>query len=317
MKRLLQSYLPFPVIHLYKTYKYNLSTVVERQPSSLLQNLVTTTNKLISNRKKILFYPDFPSLSSVIYQICLFLGYDITNSPEETFAVCIKWKDATFSRSDHILSRLSAQNVSIININCEDISKSSVDKVFHTVFGYSVSVNPLTYTGKCVVKSNLNYQHDGKIISCPISTIKSGVVYNKLIDNEVEGCMVLDYRVPVFKHVIPFVYLKQRSLEDRFGGGLNNLISVRLASVHNVFSEEEIRKILCFSQKIGLEYGELDVLRDRTDKRLYIVDANNTPSCNLLFDPLKLPPDKRFLSPNDRLIALQKLAQSFKEALSS
>ena len=29
---------------------------------------------------------------------------------------------------------------------------------------------------------------------------------------------------------------------------------------------------------MGIDYGELDILRDNNDGRIYIVDANNTPS---------------------------------------
>lgn len=317
--KLLRENLPFPILHLYRIYTCNLSTVVERQPLNLLQNQLTTTKKLITNTKTILFYPELPSLSFAIYHICLFLGYKVTNNPAETFDICIKWKDATFSPKDGVLSRLSAQNINVVNINCEDISKSYVDKVFHSVFGYSIAIAPLTYNGKCVMKSDLNGQHDGKIISCPIDTIEPGVVYNKLIDNEVEDGTVLHYRVPIFKHVIPLVYLKRLPLEHRFGTSSAHLVSSGLAEVDDVFSKEEIGKILCFCQKMGLDYGELDVLRDRNNQQLYIVDVNNTPSATMISNPLKRSLDKpeRFLSANDRLIALQKLAHTFQEVLLS
>lgn len=316
--KLLKTYIPFPVLHLYRTYKYNLSTVIDRQLANLFQNQVVTTKKLITNRKTILFYPEFPT-SGAIYYICLFLGYNVTNNPNAAFDLCIKWQDATFSPKDRVLSRLSAQNQnpSVVNINCENISKSHVNEVFHSVFGYSITIEPLTYTGKCVMKSDLNGQHDGKIISCPIETIEPGIVYNKLIDNEVENNKVLLLRVPIFKQIIPFVYLKCFPIEHRFGRSFAHLNSAWLADVCDVFSEAEINNILCFCQKLGLDYGELDILRDKIDGRLYIVDANNTPSATMIYNPLDLPLDKQncFLSPRDRLIALQKLAHAFQAAL--
>ena len=146
MKKRLKRYL-FPAIHLYRTYKYNLYAEEKRRPSNLIRNLITTTQKLTGNRKTILFYPDFPSSGSMISQILYFLGYAVTNNPDHKFDFAIKWKDATFSPRDYSLCRLAAQNISIVNINCEDISKTYVDKVFHSVFGYSVTVDPLTYTG--------------------------------------------------------------------------------------------------------------------------------------------------------------------------
>jgi hypothetical protein len=53
---------------------------------------------------------------------------------------------------------------------------------------------------------------------------------------------------------------------------------VRLCPVEEALSAEEIRNIRKFARSIGLDYGELDVLRDRDDGRTYIVDANKTPT---------------------------------------
>jgi hypothetical protein len=291
---------------------------VEYTPLSILENIASTTKKLIDNRKKILFYPDSIQLSpnAIIYQLCLFLGYDITNSPKEQVDICIKWKDSTFSSKDQILPDLSNQGIRIINIDCEDISKSRVHEVFYAVFGYNLDVDPLTYSGLCVVKSNLNSQHYAEIILCPSSEINPNTAYCKLINNEVEDGVVLHYRVPVFKHLIPFVYVKRMPLERRFGG-FSDLISVQIVPAEEVFSEDEIHKILRFCKKMNLDYGELDVLRDKTDGHLYIVDANNTPCSKLLTDLRRFPPDRRVLSPTDRLAALEKLAQAFQEGLLS
>jgi hypothetical protein len=44
-----------------------------------------------------------------------------------------------------------------------------------------------------------------------------------------------------------------------------------------ILSREEISKIGEFCNKMQLDYGELDVLRCRDTKRIYIVDVNNTP----------------------------------------
>lgn len=326
VKQFIHKYLPSLVdwyrygFNLYMTYQYNLSTVGKQQPLGFVSNLATTTRKLSKDRKTILFYPDFPYFKATLYQICLFLGYDVTNHPKRRFDVAIKWKRyATFAPNDSILSNLAAQNSNVVNINCEDVSKSYIDTIFHTVFGYSITVDPLTYTGKCVVKSNLNAQHDGKIISCPISKTEPDVVYQKLVETTVEDGKVLDMRVPIFKDRIPLVYVylkKNLTAEQRFHG-YTSLISVQLVEAHDVFAEEEIHKIISFCQRIGLDYGELDVLRDQTDQRIYIVDANNTPTSRLLFEPLILPPETCILSPKDRHIAIQKMAHAFEEKLLS
>lgn len=318
MKRLLQKHLPLSIRHIYKIYKYNFSTINEYTPLNVLQNIASTTRKLVHNRKKILFYPDGIESNPrvIIYQLCLFLGYAITNNPKEQVDICIKWKDATFSPKDQVLLNLSKRGTPVINIDCEDISKSRVHQVFYSVFGYSADVDPLTHQGNCVVKSDLNSQHYAEVISCPRSTVIPNVVYCKLINNEIEDGVVLHYRVPIFKHLIPLVYVKRMPLDDRFGG-FSDLISVQLVSAEEVFSKVEIHKILSFCHEMNLDYGELDVLRDQDDGQLYIVDANHTPCSKLLTDLRRFPPDRRVLSPSDRLTTLEKLAKAFNEALLS
>lgn len=276
-KKALREGLPTKIVKLYDrwkynyfnwsgTYKYNLSTLEKKKLIQTISNIVTTTKKLVTNRKIILFYPDFPYKKAALYQICNLSGYEVTDNPERKFDLAVKWERyATFFENDRVLSELSQQNKNIINFHCRDVSKNYTNQVFERVFGYSLGVNPLTYTGKCVAKSNLNAQHDGKIIDCPISQVKSGVTYQKLIDNEVEKNAVLDYRVPIFKNEIPLVYIylkKNQNSTQRFFG-YPSLISVELADPEIVFSQDEIKKILDFCQKIGLDYGELDILRDR------------------------------------------------------
>ena len=328
-KKALRGYLPHSAVNLYdrwkynyfnftRTYEYNLSTLVEQKPKDITGNLLTTTKKLVTQKKRILFYPNFPYKKATLYQICLLLGYDVTNDPQRRFDLAIKWQRyATFFENDPVLSELFLQNNNIINFNCQDVSKECTNKIFKQVFGYSLAVDPLNYTGKCVAKSNLNAQHDGRIIDCPTNKIESGVVYQKLVDNEVENKAVLDYRVPIFKQEIPLVYKylkKNQTTEQRFYG-YPSLISVELAETEEIFSQDEINKIIDFCQNLGLDYGELDILRDKQDQRIYIVDANNTPSSRLLFEPVEMPYQKCILSYEQRQIVLQKFARAFQSQL--
>src|SRR5258708_7256431 len=62
-------------------------------------------------------------------------------------------------------------------------------------------------------------------------------------------------------------------------------------------------KIIMFCKEIGLDLGELDILRDKDDGRLYIVDANTTPG-NLA----------RCLSKKEKKLALKRLALTFEKA---
>lgn len=324
-KKALRKNLPRKIVKLYDrwkysyfnwtgAYEYNLSTLEKKKPIEVTSNLLRTTKKLVNDRPRVLFYPDFPYKKATFYQLCLLLGCDVTNDPEREFDLAVKWERyATFFENDCILSDLSKHHQNIINLDCQDVSKDYTNEVFKQVFGYSLGINPLTYTGKCVAKSNLNAQHDGKILHCPISQAKSGVTYQKLVDNEVEENAVLDYRVPIFKNEIPLVYIylkKNQNSTQRFFG-YPSLISVELADTQAIFSQDEIEKIISFCQQIGLDYGELDILRDKHNQRIYIVDANNTPSSRLLFEPVEMPYEKCLLSFEQRQTVLEKYTQVF------
>lgn len=55
---------------------------------------------------------------------------------------------------------------------------------------------------------------------------------------------------------------------------------------------------------LGFEYGDLDMIRDRNDQRLYILDANPTPT---------LPP-REAIKPALRQLMIHQWAEAFEEA---
>lgn len=245
----------------------------------------------------ILFYPEIPGNWFAIRKICNLLGCKMINDPKGKFHLVINWQDSTFRTMDNQLANLANKH-EVCNIKCSNISKRYVDSIFNEVFGYSIMVDPITYTGRCVEKSDLNGKHDGKIIECPLNKIKKECVYQKLIDNQYDGNSVEDIRVPIFKENIPFVYLKYKLINDRFGLSFKGVV----AEVDDILTQDEVQKILLFCKKMGLDYGELDVLRNDKDGRLYIVDANNTPSVRFVG-----------FTDSDKIIAFKRLSQTFEK----
>lgn len=69
------------------------------------------------------------------------------------------------------------------------------------------------------------------------------------------------------------VFVKRREVTKRF---LNTNTEVLLRTPEEVFSQAELDQISAFTREIGLDWGGVDVLRDRNDGKLYIVDANKT-----------------------------------------
>lgn len=225
------------------------------------------------NRKKftILFYPQRPSKHSTIYKIVKMLNYEIVNNPSKPHDLTIAWEDITF-RTSSLFN--SINNSKIINGWCNDISKDKTDKEFRKIFDYSTFIDPITFTGMCVKKSNLNAAHDGKVIQCPIESPEDGFVYQKQVNNKNDLYGVYDIRTFIINGTIPFVLIKQKKESKRFRDYYTLSI---MRETHSVFTQEETDKIIQFCRNMGMDYGELDILRDSIDNRIYIIDANNTP----------------------------------------
>jgi hypothetical protein len=162
-----------------------------------------------------------------------------------------------------------------LNAGADDESKRKVERVFARTFGYELAVDPTTHRDLCVAKSDqLNGAHDGRILQGPIPVADPALSYQRLIDNRVDPATVLDLRVPIVGGEIPFVYRKYRPLHDRFS---NANATVRVACPDDVLSPAERERLGTFARAMGLELGgELDVLRDAGDGRIYVVDVNWT-----------------------------------------
>lgn len=244
----------------------------------------------------LLFYPDLPSKRAVIVKLAKKLKYNLTNHPGIPFRLAINWENTTYRNRFSFLENIS-QTRKVLNLKCTDISKEYVDRLSVEIFGYGTFVDPKSFSGKCVQKSNVNAKHDGKVIQCPIDNPEAGYIYQKVIDNKENEQFVKDIRVPVINGNIPFVYLKYRPVDDRFS---NTNSHASLEKKETCLTREERGKILVFAEKIGLDYGELDVLRDNKNGKIYIVDVNNTP----WGPPNHLPPE-------DHQKAIEELAALF------
>lgn len=221
------------------------------------------------NHREIWFTPTTPSIKRFDYSImkvCAELGLWPHSERTPNTVLGVWWEDATFTQS------ASIPDLAIVNSNCADISKSRVHNVFYESFGYSISIDPLQYKGRAVSKSEMNSFHDGRIIECPIKSRKPDRVYELLVDNAV-GRNVEDIRIPVVGSQLPFCYLKTRPIDVRFG---NSNLRASIAPLESVITRREHSALLRFAKGIGLEFGEVDALRDRRSGRLYVVDANKT-----------------------------------------
>lgn len=157
-----------------------------------------------------------------------------------------------------------------------DPSKRTVARVFAEAFGYALAVDPTRHRGPCVAKSDRrNGAHDGRVLECPVAEADPAVAYEVLVDNRAaaDPGTVVDLRVPVLGGEIPFVYVKRRPLRARFA---NENTSVAVVAAGEVFSPAEAAGLRAFCRGMGLDLGELDVLRDAGSGLIYVVDVNMT-----------------------------------------
>ena len=179
--------------------------------------------------------------------------------------------------------------------------KTRVAGAWAEAAGYPLEVDPLTYDGPMVEKSDANATHDGRVVHGPIQAtdVRPGKVYQALIDNT-DGDEVVDLRAVLFGGRVPLVYEKRRPVSDRFS---NTNTSVVIQEPSDVFSADELDALGRFAHAVGIDYGEADVLRDNASGRIYVVDSTNGPAG---------PPNG--LSASDARTAVHRLAAAFDAA---
>ena len=252
--------------------------------------------------KSILVYPHYPSRGSTVYKVGNLLGYNVTNKPKKSTKTAVYWEYLTFREEFQKMEEIS-KTKKVINLYSRDISKKFIDKIHQDVFGYATIVDPLIYNDKIVRKNDINAKHDGVIIQGPLSAVEDEFIYQRLIDNSCANNLVMDIRIPVVMKTLDFVYIKLRSIDERFK---NTTVDTKTKNIDEILNQEEIELINEYCSRLKLEYGELDVLRDKKDGKIYVVDVNNTPQG---------PPANT--SKNDSAFALQKLASAFEKLSNS
>lgn len=242
---------------------------------SFSKNLAGVLRMFFRPKKTILCYPGRPSTYHVIYKLCALCDYKISINPQKKVDVVFWSHNSTFPVLSDIEGFLE-KGKNVINKNCTNLSKELVGRCFEEIFGYSLDIDPTTYNGSIVKKSIYNGTNFATAVTGPIpaEAVQEEYVYQKEIKNhsEFEGLTVV-CRVPVYAGKIPVVYLKYRPYEFQFTGYYEK---VEVKKPDEIFSEDEISGILEMNRKMGIDYGECDVLRD-VDGKIYVVDINSHP----------------------------------------
>jgi hypothetical protein len=246
----------------------------------------------------IVVFPDYPSKKTTIFKIARRLCFRITNKRLKRPRLVIWFHDTT-NASSALLEQQYPQH-RVVNAGCTDISKTTVDRIHQEIFGYNTFIDPKTHEGNAVEKSDINALHDGSIIRCPIQLPKSNAIYQIIIDNSIGNGEYIDYRVPVIGNTIPLVYAKYKHEAVRF---TNDVHRAELLEVTTIFNDKEQEAILKFTQRMGADFCELDILRDNASGKIYIIDVNKTP-----YGPPK------GLGKRNTLKAISRLSEAFRKA---
>ena len=254
----------------------------------------------VKRRLTVMSYPTPISTrsTSVLARLCAILGYRLVSAPSRRFDVLVKFHNATFSGD----AASPFGDIPAINGACNDISKMRVDREFHTAFGASTLVDPQQHHGSLVEKPDENAESGRRMVQAPLDP-KPGFVYQRLIDSTTDDGTYIEYRLPIHDGRFPLVYRKVIDEGTRFE---KKATSVTLEDPADHFSASELDGIRTVCRRMGVDFGEMDVLRDKRDGLPYVLDVNDTPEGLL-----------RWVSPPDRARAFAMLAASFQEMCES
>lgn len=245
---------------------------------------------------RVLFTPDAPRPWYLVWNAVGWSGTRVTSDPRLAVAA-FYFEDATIGVAPR------TPGLPCLNGACTDVSKSRVAATFEAVFGYPLTVDPRRWRGSAVEKGEKNGAHDGRIVRCPRDPAP-GKVYQRLVDTIAHG-MAQDLRTPCVDGQPVLVFVKRRPGKDRFA---NHNSSVALAKPRDIFSDVELDTIRRFNRAMNLDWGGLDILRDRHDGRIYIVDVNKTD-----MPPLALPFRDKMRSTRLLAAALRRLVARVSE----
>ena len=244
----------------------------------------------------VLAYPDritrHPHI--LLAKLCAALGYPVTSDPARPFDIAVAYHDRTFTDPE-VLAPIP-DGVPVINGRCLDISKVRVDREVEAVFSVRTLLDPTRHAGPMVEKSDENAAEGRRIVEGPMEP-RDGFVYQRLIDTTEPDGHYTEHRVAVHDGRVPLVYRKRIREADRFS---KVAASVDVVEAEDDFSADELDGILEVCRRMGLDFGEVDVLRDRESGVPVPIDVNRTPLAAL-----------RYLTPDDRRQAIGTLAASF------
>ena len=254
---------------------------------------------------KVYIYGNYPHFQkSTTYFMLRKAGVQISNKLNGKYNVGIYWDPRMDINKQTPKLRQNGKKIKLINLFLIDTAKGFVAESFESHFGYGYKVDPTTFNGYCISKHNGNGTKSCFFLKCPIEAndIFKDHSYQQIIDytDKKDPDTLYELRIPIVGGIIPCILFKTRNRGLRF---TSKNRSIQIVNPLKYLTEEECNKIITYCRYIGLEMGEIDVLRSREDGQIYIIDVNNTSWW---------PPNK--LGDVDRNIVLNLIWNAFLES---
>lgn len=214
---------------------------------------------------RIWFTPNIPRPWYIIWSASVWAGVHFAKTPQRA--------DAAFYFEDKTVALPPAPVLAKhFNFSVGDVSKSYVAAMNERAFGYPLAIDPETHQGEAVEKGEGNGLHDGKLVHCPTPRV-AGKSYQRVIKTEGDDGWAYDLRTACVGRKPVVVFLKKKPAAARFSIQ-NTSVVVKLPE--EVFSAAELAQVARFLDVMQLDWGGLDVLRERETGRLFVVDVNKT-----------------------------------------
>jgi hypothetical protein len=254
---------------------------------------------------KVYIYGNYPHFQkSTTYFMLRKAGVQMNNKLNGKYDVGIYWDPRMDINKQTPKLKQNGKKIKLINLFLVDTAKGFVAESFEQHFKYGYKVDPTTFNGYCISKHNGNGTKSCFFLKCPIEAndIFKDHSYQKIIDytDKKDPNTLYELRIPIVGGIIPCVLFKTRNRGLRF---TSKNRSIQIVNPLKYLTEEECNKIITYCRYIGLELGEIDVLRSHEDGRIYIIDVNNTSWW---------PPNK--LGDVDRNIVLNLMWNAFLES---
>jgi hypothetical protein len=254
---------------------------------------------------KVYVYGNYPHFQkSTAYFMLRKAGVQMSNKLNGKYDVGIYWDPRMDINKQTPKLKQNGKKIKLINLFLVDTAKGFVAESFENHFGYGYKVDPTTFKGYCISKHNGNGTKSCFFLKCPIDAndIFRDHSYQQIIDytDKKDPDTLYELRIPIVGGIIPCVLFKTRNRGLRF---TSKNRSIQIVNPLKYLTEQECNKIITYCRYIGLEMGEIDVLRSHEDGRIYIIDVNNTSWW---------PPNK--LGDIDRNIVLNLIWNAFLES---